>query len=448
MDNIIKNPNILTSWLYRADILSDSDGKESPVAQIQPEAPAFEGLLLRRHITLTLVPRNEKRDSPMNQTCLFYESIPGKDQFKSLVVCLPHLPSNGRLPFYHPGVDGYAILHQWDPIAATGSISIHYLLLQGDTLSEGLKKVAFNILSIVYKHGRGSLSNYEKRVHHDALVPQARLQNRYAGLKRKYARDLLTGWLLPTDASKHVFEDLGIAAFLIELWHDMYRTEQFPGFVDIGCGNGLLVYILNQEGYGGWGFDARARKSWKQYCVSHEANGAAVAAQAPLRELVLVPHALVEGQGVAGMSLPADAIHDGRFAKGTFLISNHADQLTPWTPLLAAASECPFLVIPCCSHSLSGERRRAPLAKSNNNSGSSAYASLVEWVATLSEDCGWVVEREALRIPSTRNKALLGRERSQDFSATNVKAVIINHGGAVGYVENVLALMKAEPSSH
>jgi tRNASer (uridine44-2'-O)-methyltransferase len=51
------------------------------------------------------------------------------------------------------------------------------------------------------------------------------------------------------------------------------------GFVDIGyapscqravarshvacsCGNGLLVHILVSEGYAGFGFDVRARKSW------------------------------------------------------------------------------------------------------------------------------------------------------------------------------------------
>lgn len=38
-----------------------------------------------------------------------------------------------------------------------------------------------------------------------------------------------------------------------------------PSFVDMGCGNGLLVHILNSEGYKGVGYDVRSRKMWAQY---------------------------------------------------------------------------------------------------------------------------------------------------------------------------------------
>lgn len=33
----------------------------------------------------------------------------------------------------------------------------------------------------------------------------------------------------------------------------------------MGCGNGLLVHILNSEGYSGVGLDVRSRKMWAQY---------------------------------------------------------------------------------------------------------------------------------------------------------------------------------------
>ena len=36
-------------------------------------------------------------------------------------------------------------------------------------------------------------------------------------------------------------------------------------FADLGCGNGLLVYILEKEGYSGTGFDLRQRKIWAKY---------------------------------------------------------------------------------------------------------------------------------------------------------------------------------------
>lgn len=38
-----------------------------------------------------------------------------------------------------------------------------------------------------------------------------------------------------------------------------------PSFIDMGCGNGLLVHILNSEGYSGVGLDVRSRKMWAQY---------------------------------------------------------------------------------------------------------------------------------------------------------------------------------------
>lgn len=44
-----------------------------------------------------------------------------------------------------------------------------------------------------------------------------------------------------------------------------YNRFKTPSFVDLGCGNGLLVYILNQEGYPGMGIDVRKRKIWDVY---------------------------------------------------------------------------------------------------------------------------------------------------------------------------------------
>ena len=41
--------------------------------------------------------------------------------------------------------------------------------------------------------------------------------------------------------------------------------DKIQNFVDLGCGNGLLVYILTSEGHNGLGIDVRARKIWKDY---------------------------------------------------------------------------------------------------------------------------------------------------------------------------------------
>lgn len=50
---------------------------------------------------------------------------------------------------------------------------------------------------------------------------------------------------------------------MLILWQQTSNKKQ--KFVDLGCGNGLLVYILNEEGHNGYGIDVRPRKIWKLY---------------------------------------------------------------------------------------------------------------------------------------------------------------------------------------
>ena len=453
MLSLIKNPNLTSSWLVRADILRDEQdthhfGSEQPRDASLPNIPIFGGFECKRYFIRKLIPRNTLRDAPLDQTCLVYESSLVDDERKTLVVYFPHVSSEENIPFYHPKVQGIAFLHRWkaaDP--SPGSISISYLFFPDLAGSNRLMRTALNLLSIIDKHGRGRASGYVKRVHHDLLVPQVPFQDRYAALKLKYAKLIIEGWAESTDPQKHVFEDLGIAAFLIELWAQMYADSPFPGFVDIGCGNGLLVYILNQEGYLGWGFDARSRKSWQSYNsqVHISAN-----AQDLLKQLVLVP--TVAQPDVASlpttlMETDENNIHDGLFPEGTFIISNHADELTPWTPILATISKCPFMMIPCCSHNLTGARYRASAPKDKTKS-ASTYSSLVSWVTALANDCGWEVETEMLRIPSTRNTALVGRKRTAESSPPDITHIIQKYGGTDGYFDNAMKLAKKAPRGH
>lgn len=113
-------------------------------------------------------------------------------------------------------------------------------------------------------------------------------------------RHWVTSWAEETDPQKHVFEDIGIAAYLIALWEleqkELQLTEKqtfgtlfgqpqllsvmtlnrwliqlqkmltiILSLVDIGAGNGFLVYILTMEGYKGFGVELRRRKSWAHY---------------------------------------------------------------------------------------------------------------------------------------------------------------------------------------
>lgn len=525
--NLIKNPNINSSLLFRADILYDSwaqDLSETHYSSlpgpcevqtvlskygIPPDDPlVLAGFKVDRTLIRSMVPRNPQLDKPISQTCLILKSANCQGQVKTIVIYIPHVTGVNELPWYHPRVQSLAYLHTWQSSPANsslspassespsgvtphgGTISLHYRLFPSETLplSQRLLRTANNLLSTLYRHGQGQLEGYTKRVHHDQLISQERVQNTYTELKRTHAKRLCDNWVEKTEPSKHVFEDLSIAAFLIELWKDMYGdpdnsaaasehshgqiSTRFPGFVDIGCGNGVLVDILLREGYAGWGFDAHKRKTWSTFSPWIAEN---------LKQLILVPQPLLELQPCPNSSncgffsrlklIPslinshnkpsAPVWHNGIFPTGTFIISNHADELTPWTPLLASLSSSPFLAIPCCSHNLSGAKFRAPSIFNSNQADHlaptyfaanitksksialavacsetddqqprptepetgnledlsvkarskqpSAYSSLCDWVCHLTSSVGYEVEKEMLRLPSTRNMGIVGR---------------------------------------
>lgn len=467
--NLLENPNLTASHLARAELSYQSftDATYNPNAtsptdlasivkhlrtECQPRLldHPIEDFALEWTAVRKLIPRNPKLDAPMMQTCHLYTStapiaITTSDGTKHdvqanryMLIMIPHASSPTSIPFYHPTVHSLAILYTHLPspspsaLPSRGVLSIFFNPFPSHPIDTRLERTALMLLQIIHKHARGRSNGYKKRVHHDQVIDQKTFQDTYAYLKGKYAVALCEGWVEQTPAEKHVFEDLGIAAFLVGVWGEMYGGEEagdgermetakknFPGFVDIGCGNGLLVYILNAEGWKGWGFDARRRKTWDTFPESFNA-------EEKVREMLLIPAVLSPSPSPSTTpttSTTNPPHHPGLFPPSTFIISNHADELTPWTPLLASLSNSPFIAIPCCSHDFSGARFRSPvhkqyLAEDPNATGKeknkqpSAYAGLCSWVSHLTETMGYVVEKEYLRIPSTRNVAILGRVRT------------------------------------
>ncbi|KAF2447212.1 DUF1613-domain-containing protein [Karstenula rhodostoma CBS 690.94] len=478
--NLLENPNLTATHLSRAELSykSFTDASYNPEASHPHELAGIikhfkpdhqprlvpggvPGYKLEWTVVRKLIPRNPKLDEALQQTCHLFTSteqvlVRGKDGINSrfdaeryLVMYIPHVANADSIPFYHPKVRGVAIFYTFlnkpSPGVAPGTLSIYYDLFPERPLENRMSRTALKMLEVIHKHARGRVQGYQKRVHHDVIVPQKTFQDTYAYLKGEYAKELIDNWVEQTPAQKHVFEDLGIAAFLIELWTDLYggtipkpddqpsstdpqekekaqvelqtvrrsmAQQAFPGFVDIGCGNGLLVYILNKEGWKGWGFDARRRKTWDTFGEVYQQH---------VKEMLLVPEVL-QKQGVdeetASGSPPWQ---NGLFPRGTFIVSNHADELTAWTPVLAYLSDSPFMAIPCCSHDFGGTRFRAPYHRkyfpspaTNAAKQVSAYTSLCSYVAHLSTRMSFVPEKEYLRIPSTRNIAIIGRKRDGD----------------------------------
>lgn len=397
----------------------------------------FARFELRRTILRRLIPRNPQLDRSLLQTCHIYttkeavsresdetifkekdeacdinhlsldEKLTNKTIYKRsiaqrsqhLVVYQPHAdPLTGSgMPWYHPPLKFLAFLYDCNPTSDSeeqkqrgSALSIHFQFFQGSppnnasfSVTDRTHRTMLSLLSTYTRLTRNTpvcsdANNGEEIVvptsttQHikDNIIPEHLIQNTYSKLKTRYALDLNKRWIEKTDPSKHVFEDLLIAAFLLELWRKMYGNNRsgFPGFVDLACGNGVLVYVLIMEGFRGWGFDARVRRTWSIFPESVTAH---------LKETVCVPRPFLEALNLQEYPLNEDlVIHDGIFEAGTFIISNHADELTIWTPLLAALSSpespLPWLAIPCCSHALSGAAHRY---RSSLQSPSGAYAS-------------------------------------------------------------------------
>ena len=129
--------------------------------------------------------------------------------------------------------------------------------------------------------------------------------------------------------------------------------------------------------------------------------------------------------------------------QGTFLIGNHADEITvrsgfwqnktipddgdkPWMPLLSLIppTPVPHLSLPCCLHTLDGWFDRlhfsppahphTPLGgfETGLEPGQSRYKAYLMWLGWCGLQCGWEWEKEGLRVPSTKGWGIVGESPS------------------------------------
>ncbi|XP_060790826.1 probable tRNA (uracil-O(2)-)-methyltransferase [Neoarius graeffei] len=215
-----------------------------------------------------------------------------------------------------------------------------------------------------------------------SLIPVEKYSILYQQLKNKY-KELVKVWPEVTDPEKFVFEDVAIATYLLVLWGEE-RAEKGTitkqSFVDLGCGNGLLVHILNNEGHPGKGIDIRKRKIWDMYGPNTH-----------LEEKAITPSAAF------------------LFPETDWLIGNHSDELTPWIPVIAARSSycCRYFVLPCCFFDFCGKYQRRRCKKSQ-------YREYIDFISEVSAVSGFQTDEDCLRIPSTKRVCLIGKSRSYE----------------------------------
>ena len=243
------------------------------------------------------------------------------------------------------------------------------------------------------KIGRGNANHSQSKVVSKmGSTPSLRLvsleeyDTMYNKLKLKYIKKLLDSkaWSTEsTDPEKFIHEDIGIAVYLLLLWK---TAKKQISFADIGCGNGLLVYILTQEGVGrGVGYDLRERKIWNTF----RKLGADSGFEVDLRVATISPNEENLNQ----------------FDEFDWLIGNHSDELTPWLPLLSRKSCAKLFLLPCCPFDFYGKYQRRRTEKQH----SSAYREYLDYIFEIGENCGFVMEEDRLRIPSTRRICFVAR---------------------------------------
>lgn len=246
-----------------------------------------------------------------------------------------------------------------------------------------------------------------------SLIDQSRYDSLYTSLKSLYGAELEASWTENTDPKKFIYEDIAIATYLMVLWELERKETGSPKkqtFVDLGCGNGLLVYLLTQEGHQGYGVDLRRRKIWDKFPITTD-----------LRETTIVPS------------------DENTYPTIDWIIGNHSDELSPWIPVMAARSsyKTRYFLLPCCAYNFNGSKFQRQGKKSQ-------YLSFIDYLLTISEKCGFASTKlDRLKIPSTKRICLVGTGRNfepEDFftQCDNIQNFINSSGfsGSEGTSQN------------
>lgn len=378
MDQWCKDPQNVTPPILRAEILNEDKTKIEK-----------ENSTIIKQIKRKIVPRQD-RDPIINQNIQFIKNDSGECRVIHSPDFNDIVKEPKDLPFFFPQLKYFSYNFIPTPVNSNSEdkneypkISLEIVPFEKDyEITDRIKYIFTRLLRELFKHCRGTMNGYKKRVYHDVLVPKIDYQDTYKIIKNKYGNLWVKQWPEDTDPKKHVYEDIGIATWLKLLWKEE-NDKKKVSFVDIGCGNGLLTNILTKEEFNGYGIDISKRKIWDLYDKDVK-----------LIEKYIYPHNQI-------------------FKNGDWIIGNHPDEMTLWIPIMAARSgyDSKFIIIPCCCYELSGAKY---VAKGPETKKLGKYGCFLNRVREVIKNCGYVVEEDNLRIPSTKSVAFVGRKRTYE----------------------------------
>lgn len=306
MQLLIAEPNIVSPAILRAEVISDTD-----IESQRTILPNFE---IQRTILRKILPKQPEKDCEIIQRiCIITENDKmtvehdALDGFNEL-----QLPE--KLPYFYPKFKKFRYVYN------DSQVSIDVIPFNGmESLVSEFRMIQIwtRIIKHLHRFGRGMRDGYQKKVHHDLLVPKIAYQDLYYTLKQKY-KHWVVDWPEETDPAKFVYEDVSIATWLILLWRGTTSNNPYiksKKFIDLGCGNGFLTYILTNEGFTGYGIDLARRKIWDSF-PGVELIGMLI--------IFMIERPL----------LPQDEV----FHDVEWIIGNHPDELTLWVPIIAQKS--------------------------------------------------------------------------------------------------------------
>ncbi|UJR14154.1 hypothetical protein I4U23_001149 [Adineta vaga] len=250
------------------------------------------------------------------------------------------------------------------------------------------------------------------------LISIEEYQREYERLKVKYGKYLTENWCENTDPQKHVFEDLGIASYLLTYCRQYASLFDKPiKFLDLGCGNGLLTFLLSSEGYPALGIDMRSRRSWSLFGSS------------------LYLQSLIDPKSFS--------LHEFIISNQyTLLIGNHSDELTPWLPVLARQCFCNVFLLPCCFFDFSGKK-----FMTNNHDQSTQYEQYLSYVGEIANVLDFDIKKDKLRIPSTKNICFMLHDKNGERSSETIRRCLLDHFNIDINLEHAQPQLSNHPST-
>ncbi|CAM0141338.1 unnamed protein product [Umbelopsis sp. WA50703] len=295
--------NVINKWTLEPELVIPPLKKCEIIEQTRSSDPGSE------YTVRELISKRKSKDPPLKERVEYH---PSTETSPARVVYIPLVHEGERIPFYYPKVAAYSFVYdscQGDTEHTTeATIRLDIKPLSQDQPHINDDKMIYAMTEVfhkLYKWCIHTYLGYEKRAKHDILVPKELYHATYSRIKAKYAETIISQWTEKTDVTKFVFEDIAIASYLISLWQlerEQTGIQRLQTFVDLGCGNGLLTYLLVSEGHQGTGIDLAKRKIWDILCHG--------------RESFLIAQSLHPPTEV--------------YPNVDWLIGNHADELVPW----------------------------------------------------------------------------------------------------------------------